>query len=548
MGDGKKHERSESTDNVLKHPSTKRAKEVDTTDNPHKQLIGRLDKLSSSKVKPRNVLHWFRSKDLRAEDNRALHAASQQAREAGSVLISCFLYSPKDLQWHGTSPARSDFMFESLRLLQKQLDSLNIPLLILTAEKRSQKGDKIMEFVKRHDISHVYANLEYEVDELRRDLDLLDRVEADGNVHLELLHDQTVVIPGTLVTGSGGPHKVFTPYHRAWLSEVSGDPSLIDTVGLPAANEKGARQTLKELFDSQKEAFPSLPKDKLFPSDEDRDRIRGLWPAGHKAGMKRLREFLDKKVGTYGRNRSTPAEDNASRLSAYFSAGVISVREALSMARKEDNNGSADFSSSGPGEGLAAWVREIVFREFYRHMMVVTPHNSMNLPQNLKFDFVEWEDDENGWKKWTDGTTGVPFVDAGMRQLRQEAYMHNRLRMNVSSYLRTNLLLDYRRGERWFAENLVDWDLCNNTQGWEPSYTVFNPISQAEKCDPHGDYIRKYVPELRDVQGKAIFDPFNRLSKEEFKKLGYPEPHVDLKESKERCLQRYKHDMADAGP
>ncbi|KAI0423796.1 FAD binding domain of DNA photolyase-domain-containing protein [Xylaria sp. FL1042] len=523
MGDGKKHERSESTDNVLKHPSTKRAKEVDTTDNPYKEFIGRLDKPPSpSNVNTRNILHWFRSKDLRAEDNRALHAASQQAREAGGALISCFLYSPKDLQWHGTSPARSDFI-------------LNIPLLILTIEKRDQKSDKIMEFVEQHDISHVYVNIEYEVDELRRDLGLLDRVGAYGDVRLELLHDQTVVVPGILLTGSGGPHKVFTPYHKAWLSEVSGDPSLIDT-------------TLKELFDSQKEDFPSLREHKLFPSDEDRDRIRDLWPAGHEAGMKRLHEFIDKKVGTYGRNKSTPAEHNASRLSPYFAAGVISVREALSAAWKENNNGSADFSSSGAGEGLAAWVREIVFREFYQHMMIMTPHNRMNLPQNLKFDFVEWENDEDVWKKWVDGIAGVPFVDAGMRRLRQEAYVRNRLRMNVSSYLRTNLLLDYRRGERWFAENLVDWDLCDNTQGWEPSYTVFNPISQAEKCDSHGDYIRKYVPELRDVKGKAIFDLFNRLTKEEFKKLGYPEPHVDLKESKERCLQRYKQDMADVDP
>ncbi|KAI0196390.1 FAD binding domain of DNA photolyase-domain-containing protein [Astrocystis sublimbata] len=550
MGEGQKHERSASTDNVLKHPSTKRAKEVDTKDNPYNELISHLDKSASEKVKPRNVLHWFRSKDLRAEDNRALHAVSQKAQEgeAGGALISCFLYSPKDLQWHGTSPARSDFMLESLRLLREQLDGLNIPLVILTAEQRCQKGEQIMDFIKKHDISHVYANIEYEVDEIRRDLDLLDRVESEDNVHFELLHDQTIVTPGNLVTGSGGPHKVFTPYHKAWLSEVSDDPSLIDTVGVPKANPKASRDKLKELFDAQKNGLPSLPDDKQFPSDKDRDRIRGLWPAGHDAGMKRLREFFDKKVSTYADKRSTPAEDNSSRLSPYFAAGMLSVREVLSTARQALNNGSADFSSSGADAGLAAWVREVVFREFYRHMMVVTPHNSMNLPQNLKFDFVQWEEDEEGWEKWCSGTTGVPFVDAGMRQLRAEAYMHNRLRMNVASYLRTNLLLDYRRGERWFAENLVDWDLCNNTQGWEPSYTVFNPVAQAEKCDPHGDFIRKYVPELKDVKGKAVFDPFHRLEREEFEKLGYPEPHVDYKESKERCIKRYKQDMADADP
>ena len=115
--------------------------------------------------------------------------------------------------------------------------------------------------------------------------------------------------------------------------------------------------------------------------------------------------------------------------------------------------------------------------------------------------------------------------------------------MNVASYLRTNLLIDYRRGERFFAENLVDWDLCNNTNGWEPSYTVFNPVSQAERNDPDGDYIRKWIPELKGVHGKAVFDPFHRLSTKEFAKLGYPQPHVDWAESKVRCLERYKRDM-----
>lgn len=191
-------------------------------------------------------------------------------------------------------------------------------------------------------------------------------------------------------------------------------------------------------------------------------------------------------------------------MSPYFASGIISVREALQACAKANNG--AHFDDSGDA-GIASWVRELVFREFYRHTMVGTPHDSMNLPHNLKFDFVQWETDEEGWQKWCDGTTGVPFVDAGMRQLRAEAYMHNRLRMNVSSYLSANLLIDYRRGERYFAEHLVDWDLCNNTQGWEPSYTVFNPVSQAERNDPEGEYIRKWVPELKDVPGKAVFAP-----------------------------------------
>lgn len=135
-----------------------------------------------------------------------------------------------------------------------------------------------------------------------------------------------------------------------------------------------------------------------------------------------------------------------------------------------------------------------------------------------------------------------------MRQLRAEAYLHNRLRMNVSSYLYCNLLIDYRRGERYFAQTLIDWDLFNNHCGWSPGTTIFNPVSQAERNDPDGDYIRRWVPELKGVKGKALFDPFHRLSKEEFKKLNYPEPYVDWVETKQRCMQRFKSDMAGVEP
>ena len=535
-----KHDRSQSQEDVLRHPSTKRAKEIDAH-TPYQELLSWTAK-GKGEPKPRNVLHWFRSKDLRAEDNKALAAASSKAKERSGSLLTCFLFSPKDMDWHGTSPARSDFLLESLRLLQDQMRALHIPLVPVTAEERGEKTDRILQFIKDHDVSHVYANMEYEVDELRRDIAVQKRLENEADIAFEVLHDQTVVEPATLTTGSGGPHKVFTPYHKAWLAKVAAQPELLETSELPASNDKSALEKFKELFDAP---IPSLPESKQFASADEQKRIRKLWPAGHEAATDRLKHFLQKKAPSYAVDRSNPAKDASSRLSPYFAAGVLSVREALSTARKA-NDGAAFDDSGDPG--IASWVREIVFREFYRHMMVVTPHNAMNLPQNLKFDFVRWEDDDEGWYKWCEGRTGVPFVDAGMRQLNTEAYMHNRLRMNTSSYLRTNLLLDYRRGERYFAEHLVDWDLSNNTQGWEPSYTVFNPVSQAERNDPQGEYIRKWVPELKDVEGKAVFDPFKRLSKKEFQKLGYPEPHVDFQESKARCMERYKQDMADADP
>lgn len=533
----KKHARETNGDDVLRHPSPKRAKEIDE----HPPMYTLQDRLKSVKSdhKTKNVLHWFRSKDLRAQDNRALYAASQKAKGAGS-LLTIYLHSPEDLEWHGTSPARSDFILENLRILKDELATKHIPLTIVTAEQRADKSDAIMNFVKENDVSHMFANFEYEVDELRRDIKIARLAQQKGDLAFELFHDQTVVEPGTLSSGSG-PHKVFTPYHKAWLVKTKNDPDLLKTVGEPNDNDKSATSTHSKLFDS---TIPSLPESKTFDSKTDEDRIRTLWPAGNKAAMKRLDKFLKEKVSDYATNRSNPAGDPSSRLSAYFSAGVISVRQIL--AKATEFNKGAHFDEGDAG--IASWVREIVFREFYRQTLVLKPHEAMNLPQNLKFDNVKWEDDEEGWKRWYEGKTGEPFIDAGMRQLNTEAYMHNRLRMNTASYLRANMFIDYRRGERYFAEHLIDWDLANNTNGWQPNYTVFNPVIQAEKCDPDGDYIRQWVPELKDVKGKAIFAPSERLSKEEFEKLGYPRPYVDFATSSQRAKERMKEGTHSAPP
>ena len=336
---------------------------------------------------------------------------------------------------------------------------------------------------------------------------------------------------------------MFTPYFGKWLDIVKEEPELLDLRPDPKKQSSDVAKELKDLFGTKP---PKPGNDKQFESEEDRKRIRKLWPAGHKAGAKRMDSFL-KQIKNYKATRSNPAANSTSRMSAYFSAGMFSVREALRKV-SDYNGGSSDFTEGRSKPGVYSWVREIVFRELYRQTTMMTPHTSMNLPQNLKFDYVQWEDDEEGWEKWYKGTTGEPFIDAGMRQLNHEAYMHNRLRMNVSSYLYCNLLIDYRRGERYFAETLIDWDLSNNTQGWEPSYTVFNPVSQAERNDPDGDYIRKWVPELKDVEGKAIFAPYERLSKEEFEKLGYPKPHVNWKKTKQRCMERFKSDMSGIEP
>lgn len=368
-----KHDRSKSSEDVLRHPSTKRAKEIDQ-DTPYEQLCELVDetRASADKIKPRNVLHWFRSKDLRQEDNKSLHAAWQKAKEGkSSNLLTMYLYSPEDMEWHGTSPARCDFLLESLKLLKQQLQEKNIPLAIVTAEKRSDKVENVLQFVRDNDVSHVYANMEYEVDELRRDIKFAKHARDEKELAFHVLHDQTAVVPGTILGGGGGPLKVFTPYHKAWLAETKENPDLFeDLAPAPEDNADSAKKEFKELFDSK---VPDLPDSKQFEKKEDRERLRKLWPAGHQAGIDRLKTFLDKKVGNYMRDRSKPGPDPSSRLSPYFSAGVISVREALTEAKKWNEGAHFDEGDAG----VDSWVREIVFREFYRQMLVITPHVSL---------------------------------------------------------------------------------------------------------------------------------------------------------------------------
>lgn len=290
-GSSKKTKVTPSEDPMLKHPTIERAKEIDA-DPPLGQLVALLEEQKNDHP-VRNVLHWFRSKDLRQEDNRALHAASQKAKEGKGVLLTMYLYSPRDMEWHGTSPARSDFIMRSLGIVREQLHKKNIPLSIVEVAERAQKTEAVIKFIRENDISHVFGNFEYEVDELRRDMKVARHIAKEEKVSFEILHDQTVVEPGEITSGSGGPMKVFTPYHKAWLATVAEDPSLLDLVSPPEGNDKAAVDKYKKLFEGE---LPDLPENKQFKDDDEMKRIRKLWPPGHDAGMQRLEDFLNKHV------------------------------------------------------------------------------------------------------------------------------------------------------------------------------------------------------------------------------------------------------------
>ncbi|KAI1464180.1 deoxyribodipyrimidine photo-lyase [Daldinia caldariorum] len=510
---------------------------------PIEQLEAAVEETASmrkdTKVKEA-VIHWFKT-DLRTTDNRALWEASQKAREAGVPLICIYIVSLEDFEAHFTSPPRVDFVMRTLHELKRDLAALDIPLHVETVAKRTKIQERIVEFMDEWGASHLYANIEYEVDELRRDARIV-RVCADRGLAMVLFHDTCVVPPGALHTGAGKQYAVYSPWYRAWVAHVHANQELLSLLEPPAKNPAAAREKVAALFDCE---IPEVPENKRL-SEEDAARFRATWPAGEREAMARLEKFCDEKIGAYGKKRNFPGDAATSSISVHLAAGTLSARTAVRTARDRNKTKKLDAGV----EGIQAWISEVAWRDFYKHVLVHWPYICMNKPFKPEYANIEWSYNSAHFEAWCAGRTGYPIVDAAMRQMRSIGYMHNRCRMIAASFLSKDLLLDWRLGERFFMERLIDGDFASNNGGWgfsasvgvdpQPYFRIFNPLLQSEKFDPRGEYIRKWVPELRGVEGKAVHDPYNRGAEEKARKEGYPRPIVDHRESRERALRAYK--------
>ncbi|KAJ8114600.1 hypothetical protein ONZ43_g4866 [Nemania bipapillata] len=493
------------------------------------------------KVKVKDaVVHWFKM-DLRLKDNRALWEANETAQAAGVPLICIYLVSPEDFEAHLTAPVRVDFMIRTLHILKKDLTALDIPLYVETVEKRKEIPDRLIEFMEEWGASHLFANIEYEVDELRREAKMV-RTCASRGLAMELFHDSCVVPPGALSSGSGKQYAVYTPWYRTWVAHIHENPELLTTFEPPSKNPPGARDKVAALFDCD---IPDTPENKRLSKD-DAKRFHALWPAGEHEAADRLDKFCEEKIGQYSKRRNFPAQAGTSSISVHLAAGTLSARTAIRIARDRNKTKKLDAGQ----EGIQTWISEVAWRDFYKHVLVNWPYVCMNKPFKPEYSNIEWSYNASHFTAWCEGRTGFPIVDAAMRQLRSMGYMHNRCRMVVASFLSKDLLIDWRMGERFFMENLIDGDFASNNGGWgfsasvgvdpQPYFRIFNPLLQSEKFDPEGEYIRKWVPELGDIKGKAIHDPYGRGAAAQAKKAGYPKPIVDHKESRDRALSAYK--------
>ncbi|KAK9434936.1 photolyase [Metarhizium brunneum] len=492
-----------------------------------------------------SVIHWFKT-DLRCNDNRALALASEKAKEAAVPLICMYIVSPQDFEAHLTSPVRVDFILRTLEIVKRDLAKLDIPLYIETVERRKQIPDRILELMEQWGSRHLFANMEYEVDELRREANMVHDLAENGK-SFEVVHDTCVVPPGQLQSGSGNQYAVYSPWYRSWVAHIHADLDLLELFDPPNKNPGTARKRFKNLFDC---AVPEAPSNKQLTKEEKR-RFHSLWPAGENAAKERLDKFCEEKIGGYSDNRNIPAQDGTSSLSVHLASGTISSRTCVRTARDRNKTKKLD----GGNEGIRVWISEVAWRDFYKHVLVHWPYICMNKPYKPEYSNIAWSYNEEHFKAWCEGRTGFPIVDAAMRQLNHNGYMHNRCRMIVASFLSKDLLIDWRKGERYFMEHLIDGDFASNNGGWgfsasvgvdpQPYFRIFNPLLQSEKFDPEGVYIRKWVPELQDLDNKEIHDPYGRGAGAKAKKAGYPKPIVNHKDCRDRALNAYKEGIAN---
>jgi len=452
-------------------------------------------------------LTWLRS-DLRIDDNTALAAASERG-----PTLALWLVSPGQWLAHDDAACKVDFWLRNLRDLRQSLERLNIPLLIRRIDIWDQAPQAVLDVCRQHQVQSVHWNEEYGINEQRRDdatRALLEKSSIQAHSHL----DQLLFRPGTILTRSGDYFQVFSQFKKNCLEHLHR--------GLPALAHRVKRQApLQITSDPIPEHVDGFEK----PAQTLRDH----WPAGEAEAQARLARFLDETIDDYHQLRDLPAKPGTSQLSTYLAAGVISPRQCLHGALAS-NRGEFDSGSSG----VQTWINELLWREFYKHILAGYPQVSRHRA------YLE---------AWEQGRTGFPIIDAAMRQLLDTGWMHNRLRMIVAMFLSKNLLIDWRKGERHFMRHLIDGDLAANNGGWQwsastgtdavPYFRIFNPVTQSQRFDPQGRFIRHWLPELQRLDEKAIHLPL--ISADLFARQSYYRPIVDLDSSRQRALEAFKN-------
>jgi len=477
-------------------------------------------------------LMWFR-RDLRAEDNAALYHALKACRQVWCV----FVFDTDILDPLPRADRRVEFIHESLLDLDEQLRALGradghegVGLIV----RHGRARDEVPRLAAELGVQAVFANHDDEPDTLQRDAQVLGALAHAGTM-LHTYKDHSIFERHEVVTLNGRAFSVFTPYKNAWLKKA--EPFYFK----PYPVERYA----DVLAPCPPHARPGVPA--LADIGFETTNLRALKVRTGSRGAQGLFEDFLTRIEHYHQTRDFPAVKGPSYLSVHLRFGTISIRQLAGVAYGMHLQGLS---------GASTWLSELIWRDFYFQILSNVPHVAQ---QSFKpeYDAIRWERGKHAdalFAAWCEGRTGYPLVDAAMRQLNQTGYMHNRLRMVTASFLSKDLGLDWRWGERYFAQHLIDFDLAANNGGWQwasssgcdaqPYFRIFNPVSQSEKFDPLGKFIRRYVPELANLPTPVLHAPW-RAQPMELAAAGvtlgkdYPAPIVDHALAREKTLERY---------
>lgn len=464
-------------------------------------------------------LVWLRN-DIRLDDNPALYQAIESCGKAVTQQKVCVVYVATPKQWrsHDESPAKLGFRSQALTDLRQRLAKLGIEFHLLETPQYGGIPKLLAKFCDDNDVTDCWWNEEIPLDEKRRDIAVSELLAKKSVTTHECKCSR--IVNHKLLNQQESPYKVFTPWYKAWVKYLQ------DHIDLPLPEPKAVGKAIK--LDA---SAVVLPGSNDFRSD--------LWPAKEKDALKRLETFVFEREQSYMQHRDIPSVNGTSTVSPYLASGLISPRRCLAMIMQACGEQKRDWQGND-------WLRELAWREFYYYLMQCFPRLCQSRAFKAETENLQWEQSSKALKAWQQGNTGFPIVDAAMRQLNQTGWMHNRLRMVTASFLTKLLLIDWREGEKYFMQNLIDGDFASNNGGWQwsastgcdasPWFRIFNPYSQSQKFDPEGKFIKKFVPELKDLNSKDVHNPPSKVRSH----LQYPEPVVDYKFARERVLARFK--------
>ena len=469
---------------------------------------------------------WFRS-DLRLHDNPALQAALQN----NDRVIPLYCHDDSQANQWQLGEASRWWLYKSLQSLSADLKNLGSRLII----RKEATLPILKQLVEETQATHVYCNAVYEPQQVSRDMESSLWLQKQG-IGFHCYDGNTLTSPSSIRNKQGEPYRVFTPFYRYCLSTGFETRLYKSPRKMPAVSRNIRSENIK--------ALDLLPENKWYR------KLEKYWQPGEQGAGDKLVHFCRAKLENYTESRDLPGLDGTSALSPHLHFGEISPRQIIhGMNKFADEVKTQQFVQSYDG-----FIRQLIWRDFAYYILMNFPQTAEQ-PFNPRFNSFPWKkSDKKFLHAWTKGMTGIPIVDAGMRQLWETGSMHNRVRMIVASLLTKNANLHWHHGARWFWDTLVDADLALNSMNWQwvagsgvdaaPYYRIFNPVTQGKKFDPDGSYIKEWIPELSNYPERYIHDPWNAdqdIQKQANCVIGidYPQPVLDISQTRQQALENF---------